>query len=917
MQFSLKPLLAFKTIEEFVFRHKAGTQAEFTASQKLVDEINREDNKFKAWVISKTRQTPKRSEYLVVVQPGPDGERKIPQQGEPAKVRIIFDDDSSTRFWDASRIENPMALLNITAHSAKQLAAYKVTAHIADAHDGITPLIDADTAEPADGGIMLTADNAVHANFLLSASEATKNAELNALEQLCGRYINTSERQRHAFNYFVTLRNPEFFVDLHEEIPHLTTAMQHPSWPGSPLAKKFNLLNPQQKAAYMHGFRKLECGICILPGGPGAGKTHFNLFTIAMAQSQQLPRPVMVGGHLKRRCPKVLFIVDMNCPVDDVANRMTALYNELGMKKSIIRMKGWGAEVKSSDRLNAAEDAASGEGMPVDFTNQFLQTVGLMSVHRQPRSCQAPGLDEAAWQRYDEHKHTRYEELTQYLSGELWEQSDIVPFRLRTLIYKLYRDTLAATDFIATTPVAASNHFNGMFKPDLVYFDEAPHARELTNLIAIANFDPIAWIFCGDHRQTIPYVGSATPGCDNIYREQMQVSMMERAAAANAIRYELLMNHRSFGGLHQLASTMWYGGRMVSGNAGTPAALTHMQKRLSRFMDGRTCTVPRLLVHLKNCGPEGRDGTSAWNPTHTAWVMAQVLDLLNDTQFKHAERNEPGTILIISPYKKAFNEYKNEVKKLPQWAQKRVETRTVDVVQGHEADFVFLDLVKNKSTKFLDNPNRLCVAVTRARLGEIIMMHPDMVQSATFKTNSRNLRQMYDICQKAGQVVHVDPATSPTIRNRTVTTDDPIRITPARVGLSDPPRSEAARSPRGELGRSRHAPQSSTNSAPPKRPGSGLSESTRAELAKSMHARPASTNSDSPSPRRPGSGLSESTRAELAKSIHAPANRKIRDARVGTVGKLTPMGRVSVGEVRNLARDFEEKVSIGGAKSGA
>ena len=243
--------------------------------------------------------------------------------------------------------------------------------------------------------------------------------------------------------------------------------------------------------------------------------------------------------------------------------------------------------------------------------------------------------------------------------------------------------------------------------------------------------------------------------CDeNIYREQMQVSMMERAAAANAIQCELLMNHRSFGGLHELASTMWYGGRMVSGNTQNPASLQQVRRYLARFMDGRPCTVPRLLVHIKNCGPEARDGTSSWNPSHTAWVMARVRELLHDAEF--AAR----TILIISPYKKAFIEYKNEVKKLPSWAQKRVEARTVDVVQGHEADFVFLDLVKEKSTRFLDNPNRLCVALTRARLGEFVVVHPKMTESQTFNRNSQNLRPIYNLCREAGQVVFVDQETA-------------------------------------------------------------------------------------------------------------------------------------------------------------
>ncbi|KAK4097857.1 hypothetical protein N658DRAFT_433170, partial [Parathielavia hyrcaniae] len=725
---ALKPLRAFHNIEEWANRHRAGTEVEFAADQKMIEQINKENNKYRAWILSKTRQTPKRIEYLVVVQFGPDGERKMPQQGEPARLRVVFADNTATRSWECRRIENPVALTSFKTDSAEKLATYHVTG-------------DA-------GKLALTAANAVHVNFWMTASEATKNAELDALEHFCGRHKgNVSERQEKAFEYFVLLRNPDFFVDLHEQIPHLLGAMKDSSWPASPLGKKFALLNSQQKAAYIHGFRKLQCGICILPGGPGAGKTHFNLTTIAIAQSKPLPRPVMVHGQPEKRCPKVLFIVDMNSPVDDVANRMVRLNKEIGSKKLVIRMRGWGSEVKASDRLNAVEDAGS-EDIHVDFTTQFLQTRNLMSLAggSARRGCDAPSLDEAAWQRYDEFKDTKYEGLTEYLKEELFESSDIVPLTLRRLIYNLYRDTLAAADFIATTPVAASNHFRGMFKPDLVYFDEAPHARELTNLTAIAGFDPIAWFFLGDWRQTVPYVGSATADSDNVFREQMQVSMMERAAVAGVIKHDLLMNHRAFGGLEQLASTMWYAGRMVSGNEGrTPDSVVYSRHFLERFSE-RPCTVPRLLVHLHGCGPERRDGTSAWNPAHITWTMGRALELLNDPKFKHAEREEPGTILILSMYKAAVNEYRKAIKKLPSWAQRRVEVRTVDVAQGHEADFVFLDLVKDKSTKFLDDPNRLNVALTRARVGEIVVMHPNIVYSATLKKNSRSLRRIYELC---------------------------------------------------------------------------------------------------------------------------------------------------------------------------
>ncbi|KAK3306340.1 P-loop containing nucleoside triphosphate hydrolase protein [Chaetomium strumarium] len=847
------PLKIFPSIEEFVRRHKEGTEAEFAAEQKRVDAINKEQLKFKAWVLLKARQTAKRSEYLVIVDPGKD-ERKIAQQGEPAKLRIVFNDESVTRFFDARRVESPMLLASgstaslgntaITARSLEKLAFFQVTIHVAEAHHGKS---EESTLPPLATDLLLGDDNAVRVNFLLTASDVTKNAELAAINQLYGRHVGATERQLQAFEYFVLFRNPRFVVNLHERIPHMATAMREPLWPGSRLAKSYESLNFAQRLAYI-GFRNLRCGICILPGCPGAGKTHFNLFTIAMAQSRPLPTPVRVGHRLEKRCAKVLYIVDMNSPVDDVANRAVRLYEELGMTKSVIRMKGWGAEVALSNRLNAAEDAASGDPITVDFTNQFLRTANLMLLGHGSgntrSSCNAPSLDEAAWQYYDSRKETQYEELTKFLKGELWEENEVIPLRFRRCVYNLYRDTLAAADFIATTPVAASNHFRGLFKPDLVFFDESPHARELSNLIAIANFNPIAWVFCGDYRQTMPYVGSESPGCRNVYRGQMQISMMERAAAANkedpfcAIQHELFINHRAFGGLEQLASQLWYDGKMKSAHGTrTPASLLYVRKFLERYMDyWSCCTVPRLLVHVKDCGPEGRDGTSAWNPTHAAWVMARVGELLNDKEFKQADRDEPGTVLIISPYRKAYREYKNAIKKLPHWAQSRVETRTVDVVQGHEADFVFVDLVKEVPTRFVDNANRLCVALTRARQGEVVLMHPKMVQAPDFRRTT-NLRRIYDLCVEKQQVVYVEKEwTTATVLGRQPkspaesTATSPATATSmvtSAVSMSDRPMSHAqpVTSPNKDLATSIHSSTTSTTSGTGK-PGSCAPETT-------------------------------------------------------------------------------------------
>lgn len=50
-----------------------------------------------------------------------------------------------------------------------------------------------------------------------------------------------------------------------------------------------------------------------------------------------------------------------------------------------------------------------------------------------------------------------------------------------------------------------------------------------------------------------------------------------------------------------------------------------------------------------------------------------------------------------------------------------IELRTLDSFQGHEADMVFLSIARSRPTVFLENPNRVNVAVTRARYQQVIV----------------------------------------------------------------------------------------------------------------------------------------------------------------------------------------------------
>lgn len=193
---------------------------------------------------------------------------------------------------------------------------------------------------------------------------------------------------------------------------------------------------------------------------------------------------------------------------------------------------------------------------------------------------------------------------------------------------------------------------------------------------------------------------------------------------------------------------MFYDKKMISGHSEEelfPPSVRHLQRYLERFLPpDQKCREPRLIA-FDGSRAELRVGTSWYNPSHIEWVMKRVQELLPDAMFKQVGKNERGTILIISPYKESYMKYKRAIKDLPAaWqarlnVEKRAEARTIDTVQGGEADFVFLDMVRSAATDFTDDPNRLNVALTRARQAEIILMHPAS-KSLLFYSAPRDLR---------------------------------------------------------------------------------------------------------------------------------------------------------------------------------
>ncbi len=227
---------------------------------------------------------------------------------------------------------------------------------------------------------------------------------------------------------------------------------------------------------------------------------------------------------------------------------------------------------------------------------------------------------------------------------------------------------------------------------------------------------------------------------------------MERAHLNGATTNQLLVNHRAFAGLERLPSDLFYDGIMRSDKTDDELLPLSVRRRLAWIQGIRIHgtaantkpSVPRLLI-VHEDSRANRIGTSMWNPKHQEIVLEQVSLLLQDEEFTQVDGITPGTIMILSVYREAVHRYQGAVNRLLSKRHKRrCQVRTVDTAQGQEADVVFVDFIHSQATEHTRNMKRLCVAFTRARQAEVLVMQHGMLRAKVFATILEKCRSGVD-----------------------------------------------------------------------------------------------------------------------------------------------------------------------------
>jgi regulator of nonsense transcripts 1 len=306
----------------------------------------------------------------------------------------------------------------------------------------------------------------------------------------------------------------------------------------------------------------------------------------------------------------------------------------------------------------------------------------------------------------------------QRLKDEIGELTDRDQKKYRSLRNRTEREILQAADVICCTCVGAGDPRLKNFRFRQVLIDEATQAIEAEALIPICKGAKQV-VFVGDHCQLGPVVM-----CKAAAKAGLTLSMFERLVLIGYRPIRLQVQYRMHPSLSEFPSNMFYEGSLQNG-------VTEADRQLLNLPDyaGKedfpwpVPNKPMFFYSIAGMEEISASGTSYLNRTEASYVEKVVTHFLRMGV-------TPAQIGVITPYdgqKKYVSETMRRSGSLAGALYEAIEVASVDAFQGREKDFILVTCVRSSETQgigFLSDPRRLNVALTRARLGIILLGNP-------------------------------------------------------------------------------------------------------------------------------------------------------------------------------------------------
>ena len=306
----------------------------------------------------------------------------------------------------------------------------------------------------------------------------------------------------------------------------------------------------------------------------------------------------------------------------------------------------------------------------------------------------------------------------QRLKDEIGELSNADQKKYKSLRNRTEKEILNAADVICCTCVGAGDPRLKNFRFRQVLIDEATQAVEAEALIPIV-MGAKQVVFVGDHCQLGPVVM-----CKAAAKAGLTQSLFERLVLIGNRPIRLQVQYRMHPALSEFPSNMFYEGSLQNG-------VTEEDRRLlntpgytgKEDFPWPSPSKPMFFYSISGMEEISSSGTSYLNRTEASYVEKVVTHLLRMGV-------TPSQIGVITPYdgqRKYVSDYMRRTGALASSLYESIEVASVDAFQGREKDFILVSCVRSSESQgigFLSDPRRLNVALTRARLGVILLGNP-------------------------------------------------------------------------------------------------------------------------------------------------------------------------------------------------
>ena len=279
--------------------------------------------------------------------------------------------------------------------------------------------------------------------------------------------------------------------------------------------------------------------------------------------------------------------------------------------------------------------------------------------------------------------------------------------RLRKDIIDGYeREAVAAAQVVVTTCAGAGERRVVACAFPAVIIDEATQATEPESLIPVTRGCQ-QLVLVGDHKQLGPYVGDTLTA-----KAGLEVPLFTRLIQNGVCKAMLAQQFRMHPSIARFPSLEFYDGLLTDG-------VTANDRSTSVQFPWPT-TEPVLFhaVHGAERGG-GASGTSFGNLAEAVAVADAVSALCQGG----AAADQIG---IVAPYAEQQHLIRQQIAAKVPSAAADIWIAAVESFQGGEKDFICVSFVRSRGTSigFVSDPRRLCVALTRARLGLYMVGNP-------------------------------------------------------------------------------------------------------------------------------------------------------------------------------------------------